>query len=921
MDKANWQRLNEIFAATLALDTGKRAAFLDEHCAPDLRTEVEAMLAAHHEVAAQKFLEADAFDAARRVLADPEAEEALKGKRIGSYRIVREIGRGGMGAVFLATREDFKKRVALKIIKRGMDTDDIVRRFERERKVLAALNHPNIAQLLDGGTTDDGMPFFVMEFVEGLPVTEFCDREKLNIEERLKLFRKICSAVAYAHQHLIVHRDLKPSNILVDNLGEPKLLDFGISKLLDGEAFETTIEETKGIRLMTPEYASPEQIRGEKITTVSDIYSLGVLLYELLSGHRPFRLKNRSSVEILKIIAEHEPSAPSTAALTAEEIVKGDTKEIVSPETIANARAEKPERLRRRLRGDLDNIVLMSLRKEPSRRYSSVEQFSEDMRRHLEGLPVLARPATFVYKASKFVHRNRATVAIASVALIALLAGLSVALWQAYVAKRERARAEKQFNNVRRLSNSFLFEFHDSIKDLSGATASRELVVKRALEYLNELSQEAGENSELREELAAAYERIADIQGFPLSANLGDTKGALESYHKAISLRESLLAVDSENIELSENLGVSYLKLGILYWTSGDAESAFATYQNARAKFQVVMNVAPDNVKLFNRFAQLEMEIGRLFEERNDARNAIEHYRQALQIQQQVLNRTPDDESAQALLARIYLQLGDVSGHPDATYLEDFDEALDKFQKSLAIYQNLLSRNPDNANYNMYYGTMLTKIGDVFLLARAEPKNALDFYRQALEIRRAAAKKDSLSVLSQAGLAFTLSRYGLALAAHGEMTEALKSHSESISISEKLHLSNPKTSSLKRNLALFQQEFGDTLFLKKAFDEAIAKYEEAMRLDSELYSQIPDFRELPESIAALEAKLGLALIAKSRLKSSQDKNFAEGINWLKKGIKRFEELQMQRPVRRRYVVSFYQAKRSLAKFEKEISAN
>ena len=412
-----------------------------------MRREVEAILAASSRAAEQNFLGLDAFTAGAKILAGNGGENVFTEKQIGNYKIVREIGRGGMGAVYLAEREDFRQMVALKVIKRGMDTDEIVKRFRRERQVLASLNHRFIARLLDGGTTEKDLPFFVMEYVEGLPITEFCDRKKLNIEQRLELFRKVCSAVAYAHQNLIVHRDLKPSNILVTENGEPKLLDFGISKLLASDTFfDTTVEQTaEYLRLMTPEYASPEQIRGERITTASDIYSLGVLLYELLSGHRPLKLKNRPTGEIIKIISEREPSAPSTAALTAEEVIKGDTKEILSPETIADARGDKPERLKRKLSGDLDNIVLMSLRKEPDFRYESVEQFSEDLRRHLEGLPVLARPGGFGYRAEKFIRRNRTTVIFASAALLAVLIAVVAVLFAFYSHERNEMNDPQVF--------------------------------------------------------------------------------------------------------------------------------------------------------------------------------------------------------------------------------------------------------------------------------------------------------------------------------------------------------------------------------------------------------------------------------------------------------------------------------------------
>src|SRR5688572_4055932 len=328
MDPARWQRLNEIFAVALELDPERENDFLRQTCDGDeeLQGEVEAILAAARSADRKGFLDADVFAAGAQVLVE---NEIAPGTEIGPYRVVKEIGRGGMGAVYLAQREDFQQQVALKIIKRGMDTDAIVRRFVQERDVLASLNHPNIARLLDGGMTADSLPFIAMDYVEGLTITEFCDQNKLSIEERLALFRKVCGAVTYAHQNLVVHRDIKPSNILVAADGEPKLLDFGIAKLLSHDPSGNTIEPTvTGANLMTPEYASPEQIRGDRITTASDIYSLGVLLYELLCGRRPFRFKDCLASDVLRIISEREPDAPSTAASTVEEIewLKGETR-------------------------------------------------------------------------------------------------------------------------------------------------------------------------------------------------------------------------------------------------------------------------------------------------------------------------------------------------------------------------------------------------------------------------------------------------------------------------------------------------------------------------------------------------------------------------------------------------------------------
>jgi serine/threonine protein kinase len=447
--------------------------------------------------------------------AEAPAMDANIGRRIGPYEIVREIGAGGVGSVYLAQRVDeFRQRVAIKLLRAGMDSRMVISRFRHERQILAGLHHPNISRLLDGGATEDGRPYFVMEYVEGKPIDAYANERGLSIRERLQLFRQICAAVQYAHQNLVVHRDIKPGNILVTEDGTPKLLDFGIAKLQrpvpghDAAAQEPSVAAAGGatlalteadMRLMTPEFASPEQARGLPITTASDVYSLGVVLYQLLTGRMPYQFKTRSPVEVELVISEQEPPRPSTVGGI---LAKG-------------------------LTGDLDNLVLKALEKDTQRRYGSAEQLSEDIRRYLEGMPVLARPQTLFYRAGKFARRNRMAVAAAILLFVSLTGGLVATSWEAQVARQQRARAERRFNDVRRLTESFLFEFHDKIKDLTGATEARRLVVAKALEYLDGLEREASGDRSLQLELAEAYGRLGDVQGNPYSSNIGEIHSAL----------------------------------------------------------------------------------------------------------------------------------------------------------------------------------------------------------------------------------------------------------------------------------------------------------------------------------------------------------------------------------------------------------
>jgi len=451
-----WAIVEDLFNAALGLEPERRDTFIRRNTGGDraLGDEIRGLLNAH-ERASDAFLSTLDLDRAAALLESDDC--ALRpGERIGSYVIERELARGGMGVVYLAKRGDdqFEQRVALKVVRDGVATASLLRRFFRERRILARLQHPNIASLLDGGMIDDGRPFLAMEYVEGSPITKYCDGRRAGVEERLRLFMDACTAVQSAHQRLVIHRDLKPANILVSADGRVKLLDFGIAKLLDPDTDEGAATPTEaGLRALTPEYAAPEQVRGEQVTTATDVYSLGVVLYELLSGHRPHRFESRKLEAVARVLREEVPAAPSVAAGRAESSrAPHAATDALTPERVATERDTTPERLRRRLTGDLDAIALTALRYEPGQRYGSAQALREDIHRHLSRVPISARRDTLAYRTGRFVRRNRAAVGATALALVSLIGGLAATAWQAREATRQRDLALREADKAARVS-------------------------------------------------------------------------------------------------------------------------------------------------------------------------------------------------------------------------------------------------------------------------------------------------------------------------------------------------------------------------------------------------------------------------------------------------------------------------------------
>jgi serine/threonine-protein kinase len=510
-----------LFFAALELHGEARERYVAEacQCDPELRTEVESLLTAHEQ--AGSFLRTPAAPRSVGASSDHETGEAFDlevwiGRRIGAYRVERLIGAGGMGAVFAADRVDgeFHQKVAIKLIRPGMASADVLRRFRTERQVLARLEHPNIARLIDGGATDDGLPYLVMDYVEGVPIDDYCRRSRLTVSERLVLFRKVCAPVEYAHRHLVVHRDLKPGNILISSDGEPKLLDFGVAKVLGASTDESGLATTApAVRILTPRYASPEQIRGLPITTGTDVYSLGVILYELLTGLRPFDVQTNSLQELERLICTQEPHRPSTIVRRAASRRAGRRDDAIDGDLRpADPTGADLRRLARSLAGDLDNIVLTALRREPHRRYTSVSHLSDDIQKHLDGLTVTARPDTWRYRASKFVFRNAVVVGATAVMAAGLLAttAVSTALYyRADAATREKEAQRAVTEQINRFLQDMLTSIDPAYARGRDVSIIRQVVDQAADRIENELTDAPGVAASLHLTLGNVYAAIA----------------------------------------------------------------------------------------------------------------------------------------------------------------------------------------------------------------------------------------------------------------------------------------------------------------------------------------------------------------------------------------------------------------------------
>ena len=748
--------LSQLLDTGLAIPTGSREAWLSE--LPPEQAELRHLL--RQLLNRADLGDSDVFLSTLPKIGQPaQTDDGLQpGELIGPYRLERPIGSGGMGSVWLATRVDSLQRtVALKLPHLAVGSG-LAERMARERKILAKLEHPNIARLYDAGVTREGRSYLALEFVEGQAIDVFCRTRSLDIRRRVDLLVQVARAVAYAHAHLVVHRDLKPSNVLVDAESQVHLLDFGIAALLgasdSGEPAESLTRQLGPA--LTPDYASPEQLRGDPVSTASDVYALGVLTYEVLTGQRPYSYPRGDLYAAMQAILRVEPPDPSHVASTSEE--------------------------RRQLRGDLDTIVLKAMQKNARSRFSTALEFAEDLERYLRLEPVHARPDALGYRLGRFVQRNRlATLSIALVA-ISLCAGISGTLWEAGRALRgERQardaerRAERRFADLRTLTHSLLFDYHDAIKDLPGATPVRAQLVRDALGYLDRLAQETEGDLALEGELASAYERLGDIQGGSMFANLGDTPGALSSQQKALALRARIAAARPHEADAQRALAGAHRRVGILLWEMGDVPKARAEVETA---LRMLATAGPGGDDQSMEVVRTEDYMGRLLLEQGDSQGARAHFAIATRLLQALLAATPDAPQLLRSLSTIYEQAATA-----ADFEGDLRAALASHQQALQLREKLSASAPLNAEYQRMVGVSWYNIGEV-LADQSKLRPALDAYRQDSAISQRLLAADRTNQEYRGDLAYAELRVGDMLLRLGSNRQATAAYRRSQELRE-----------------------------------------------------------------------------------------------------------------------------------------
>ncbi len=738
MNAPEWGKVKELFEAVRRLPAGERESLLAAEPDGAVRAEVRSLLSVYDQ--SPDFLEG--------------VIPAQEGKRIGPWRLIREIGRGGMGVVWEAQRADgqYEQRAAIKLLPGGLLSSADVARFREERQILARLNHPGIARLLDGGATEDGSPYLAMEYIDGERLDDWVEKRNPPLADKVRLFLAVLAAVEYAHRHLVIHRDLKPANILVSADGTVKLLDFGIARLMDREAGS---EATATVKRLTPEYASPEQVRGEPATTASDLYSLGVVLYRLLTGKRPYIAAADDTAALLRAICEEEPPAPSA--------VTGSPK----------------------LRGEIDAIVAQCLRKNPEERYSTVRALADDLAAWLDGRPVTAHRPAWWQRSLKYVRRHKTQSAAAAAVLISILAGSGVAVWYAGVARHERQVAETRFQQVRRLANSVIFELHDAIQDLPGSTPARKLLVERALESLRELENTgAAEDIDLQLEVAAAYRKIGDVQGNPHSPNLGDVSGAIESYRRSRAVLDALLRRAPADPRVLRARGEVASRLGDMHEQRSDLKRSLELRREA-ARWLREAGRSDPGIEAKKAAALAGWELARSLSQAEDWESAAAAWSEVLAAYEEIARLEPGRTQARRNVALAHKRLGAVE-----TMLKQFEPAAAHYQRALEIDSGRMAADPADAeaatDASFDYADLGWIHGEM-----GRYRQAVESYERALAIRERLAGADPKDYRMAGSVARLLMRSAGIYVRLGERDKARAAFRRGTELHDRLLAQNP----------------------------------------------------------------------------------------------------------------------------------
>jgi serine/threonine protein kinase len=858
--RSSREAIDSYFLAAAELTGEARNAYLAKVCLGDdsLRAQLEQMLRN----------DSGAEDVIARIVANSAADviaaEVVQ-KRFGQYRIVAELGRGGMGSVYLAERDDaeFSKKVAIKLIAPGLGSAAVLQRFRQERQILALLDHPYIARLLDAGTSDEGAPYFVMEYIEGVPIDRWCRERRLSLEARCRLFLQVCEAVAFAHRNLVVHRDLKPSNILIDSAGTPKLLDFGIAKVLDEASIEPSARTVTLLQAWTPDYASPEQVRGEAVTTSTDVCSLGAVLYELLTGQRARRLTTYARNEIERVICETNTVAPSEAVLTRDST------------TAQEFQHRSLKAVSYHLRGDLDNIVLMAMRQEPQRRYASVEKLADDIGGYLAGRPVRARKDTLSYRGTKFIRRNRLAVLGAAVAALCLTAGSITTLiqkhWadvhqaaaevqrgraeersreadqqrrlaesahleatrerdfaqlQAAKAESARQRADEQMVQIAGLANKVLLDINDQLANLTGATKVRQEMVETTLQYLNHLHQQAGEDPRVLQVLATAYERLGDVTGRPLHPSLGNTKDALQDYQISLRITEQLLQRNPKDTGLAVlQLGL-YDRLGDVYTVLGKLSAAQERYTRGVELAERLYDLHPSG-KAGAYVIQLLNNRARSLNSTN-LPLAMRYINQAIALAEEMNRKDPSDESGDWLSSAISTQ-GDIY-----SVMGDAASQVACYRKMLAMREQVATRNPNNPNLQrdlmLGFGKLAGALSSEFNPnSAADTPAAIQYYHRAIEVAESLQQRDPADHMAKLDLANALFRMGCVEREQAVLEEGAASTKRAIALLKELLLTSSENTQHRAYLGYAQECSGLLAQKKGEWQQAAGEFQESAR--------------------------------------------------------------------------------------------